>query len=430
MIRRFLREFPKIFIALTVIVASVTTLVFWKIRQARNSFLNGLFAPSERVKRVEVSVEGREERLLLVDNDLYDLDSGAVLATHWLEKGMPENLFYDGAAKKFIAKYPNGFVRYATNGAVEAMLLQKFKPAYSDDLKWMVFAKDKDLWRADVDWKEFKLVNERKLTSIEQFHEASFAENIMLGTDKTVVIRNITKLLRVNLETGDVKPVRLNINGIRKHRSPDGKRIVGLEGGQFYCYEVDSDEAKTIPVGRGVINDYQWLGNERCVAIAAGRKVVLYDRPKHTLTEVAALPFLCSVIAQPSPDNRFVFCLGGGKGVLVDLEKKTATPVSGGAGICWVSNDTYALSRDVPDSVLRGMWLQTVGEGERRVSPEPYLVSKKGGELMALRSTGLVIFATKHGLSKMTPDGTGLMELVKLAHPPALVMGIREWKVE
>ena len=61
MIRRFLRSAPKLFIALAVIVASITTLVIWKIRQARNSFLNGLFAPSERVKRVEVSVEGREE---------------------------------------------------------------------------------------------------------------------------------------------------------------------------------------------------------------------------------------------------------------------------------------------------------------------------------------------------------------------------------
>ena len=107
MFRRFLRSAPKLFIALAVIVASVTTLVIWKIHQARRSFLNALFAPGETVKKREPVIEGREGRLLLVDNDLYDLDSGAVLATNWLEKGMPEILFYDGAAKKFIAKYPD-----------------------------------------------------------------------------------------------------------------------------------------------------------------------------------------------------------------------------------------------------------------------------------------------------------------------------------
>jgi hypothetical protein len=431
MLRRFLRSAPKIFIALAVIVASVTTLVIWKIRRGANSMFAGLFAPGKPTIRREPLIEGREGRLLLVDNDLYDLDSGAVLAMRWLEKNMPERLFYDRSAKKFIAQYGNGFVRYATNGAAEAMLLRKFKPAFSDNLKWMVFAQGKDIWRAELDWKQFKLANEKKVTAIEQFNEASFAENIMFGTEKTLVVRNVMKLLRVNLETGDVKPVRMSINGIRKHRSPDGTRLVGFENGKFYCYDVDSDDAQIIPVGgRGVMNDYQWLGNDRCAVIAAMKTVVLYDRLKNTLSEVAPLPFLCVRIGEPSPDNRFVFCGGKGKGVVVDLEKKTATPLAGGAGMCWVSNDTYAFSREVADSDLRGTWLQTVGEGERRVSTEPFLVSKKGAELMVLPPSGLVIFATKRGLSKMRPDGTELAEFVKLAHPPALVMGIQEWKAE
>ena len=172
MIRRFLRAFPKYFIAVAVIIASVTTLVIWKFRHGVNSLFAGLFAPSAPRIRREPLIEGREGRLLLVDNNLYDLDSGVVLAEQWLVKGMPEKLFYDGNAKKFIAQYGNGLVRYASTGVADDTLLQKFRPAYSDDLKWIVFAKDKDLWRADVDWKEFKLVNERKLTSIEQFHEA------------------------------------------------------------------------------------------------------------------------------------------------------------------------------------------------------------------------------------------------------------------
>ena|ERR1043166_4759984 len=95
MLRRFLRSAPKIFIALAVIIASVTTLVIWKIRRGANSIFAGLFAPGKPTIRREPLIEGREGRLLLVDNDLYDLDSGAVLATRWLEKNMPERVTND-----------------------------------------------------------------------------------------------------------------------------------------------------------------------------------------------------------------------------------------------------------------------------------------------------------------------------------------------
>lgn len=104
MIRRFLRSAPKLFFAVAVIGASITILVVWKVRQARRSIFNGLFAPGEQVKRREPVIEGREGRLLVVDNDLYDLDSGAVLTTGWLEKGMPEKLYYDRETKRFIAQ--------------------------------------------------------------------------------------------------------------------------------------------------------------------------------------------------------------------------------------------------------------------------------------------------------------------------------------
>ena len=428
---RFVKAFPKYALVLIVLLGSTVAFgLWWFLHSAKNAFYGGRPVPVEDIGPKLALIEAKYDRLILIDNDLYEIDSGTVIFKNWLKVPMPLELFYESKSKKFIGHYERGFVRFGLNGVVEGDLGGKFKPAFSDDLKWMVFAKGKDIWRADIDWAAFKPVNERKVTAIEQFHEASFAENIMLGTEKTLVVRNMMKLLRVNLETGDVKPVRLNINGIRKHRSPDGKRLVGLEKGQFYCYDVDSDDAKTIPVGRGIMNDYQWLGNDRCVAIAGGTKVVHYDRLKHTLTEVTALPFPCVKIGEPSPDNRFVFCAGRGTGALVDLEKKTATPVAGGSGMCWVSNNTYAFSRELPDSDLRGTWLQTVGEGERRISTEPLLVNKTGAELMTLKSLGVVIFSTKHGLFKMKPDGTELEKFGKLDHPPVRALGIQQWKAE
>ena len=369
-------------------------------------------------------------RLLLVDNDLYDIDTGALIFKHWLKEEMPQRLFYDAAAKKFLAQYERGFVRYALNGTAEATLVQKSKPAFADDLKWVVYAKNRDIWRADVDWKEFKFVNERKVTAVEQFNDQYFADNIVVGTDKTLLVHNINKVLHVNLETGEVKPMQISLQEISKRKSPDSKAVVGLENGKFYYYDVDANEPQYFPVGRGAINDYQWLGNGKCLGIAAMKTVIQYDRAKHTLTELAALPTPCNRMGEPSPDGRFVFCASmvNGKAALLDVEKKTATPVTAGAGVCWVSNDTFAYSRELPESDLRGTWLQTVGEGERRVSPEPYLVSKKGAELMAVKCAGLVVFSTKHGLSKMKPDGTGVAQLCVLPHPPSRVESVEDWK--
>jgi hypothetical protein len=112
----------------------------------------------------------------------------------------------------------------------------------------------------------------------------------------------------------------------------------------------------------------------------------------------------------------------------VDVQKKTATPFKGGAGITWVSNETFAFSREVPDSELRGTWLQKAGEGEKRVSPEPYLVGKAGGFIMPLPSGDQVVFATKQGIGKMKPNGSELVEVVKPVHAPERILAIQDWK--
>lgn len=428
----WIRTFPKFVLVFTLIVGSTVAFgVWWFVLRPFSGLNWGGPRVVEDIRPKLAKLEAKQGRLLLVDNDLYEVDTGTLIFKNWLQKhGMPKRLFQDGQSKKFIAQYDRGFVRYEASGAVETALLHKFSPAFSHNLKWVLFARDKDIWRADVDWKKFKLANERKVTAIEQFNETYFADNIILGTEKTLVVRNSNKLLRVNLETGDVKPVRIKLNDIGDRRSPDSKSVVGVEGGQFYCYDVDSDDLKTIPVGRGAVHDYRWLGNARCVFIAAGRTVMLYDRTQHALSEIAALPSQLSKIGEPSPDGRFVFCAGRGNGVLVDLEQKTATAITGGAGIHWISKDTFAFSREVLDSELRGTWLQTAGENERRVSPDPYLVGKGGGFIMSLPDLGMVIFATKHGLSRMKPDGTEVADLMKLQAAPSRVLGVQDWKVE
>jgi hypothetical protein len=430
LLKRLVRQFPKWAFVATLLMVSTALFSFWWFTRSGKKTARPQAAVEDVGPKLAL-IASKWDRLVLVDNDLYDLDSGQVVFRNWLQDGVPLRLFYDATAKKIVAEYERGFIHYSLDGREEVRLAQTNKAVFSNDLKWAVFAKEKEVWRADIDWQAFKFTNERKVTSIEQFNEANFADNVVLLAQQTLVVRNFNALLRVNLETGSVKPMRIPLNNIGKRRSPDGKWVVGVQGVQFYCYDVDADDAKRIPIGRNAMTDFQWLGNDKCLGLAAGKAVVLYDRLSHSLTEVAALPFSCFRLGDPSPAGRFVFAAGGidgRNGALVDLEKKTAERVSGGAGIAWVSNDTFAFSREVPDSDLRGTWLQTAGQAERRVSPEPYLVTNGGAQLLVLPIPNLVVYVTHHQLTRMNSSGTGLSEMTALSRPPSRTLGIQKWK--
>jgi hypothetical protein len=422
-LKRLVRQFPKLVFVVTVLAVSTGLFALWWFKR---SVVGGRSSVADISRQVAL-IESKPERLLLVENDLYDVDSGTVIFPNWLKNGMPRRLFYDKTAKKFIAQYETGFIRYAATGEEDARLLMLSKPAFADDYKWMVFAKEREVWRADIDWLLFKIINEKKLTAIDQFFAGSFADNIQFGTEKTLIVRNVGKVLRVNLETGDVKPMRFVVEGLKKRHSPDSKFVVGVEGGQFYCYDVDADAAKTIDIGKGVVNNFQWLGNDRCIALAASKTVILYDRLQHTLTELIKLPSPNSRMGELSPGGRFIFTIGRGGALLLDLEQKTASVVTGGAGVRWVSADTFAFSREIPDSDLRGTWLQTVGHRERRVSPTPYLVVGNEAKMLKLPEAGFLIYSAKSGLFKMRLDGTDVSEVVKLPRAANAVMGIRPW---
>lgn len=374
--------------------------------------------------------EARIDYLFLADDDLYDAGTGELIFKNWLHGDHPNRLFYDAKTKKILGQYDRGFARYAFDGVREAAMMGKDPVAFCDGFKKAVYAKNKNVWIADADWQNFRFANERQVTMIGQFYEQNFAANIILLTDKTLVVRNLNYLLRVNLETGSVKPMRMPVLHIDKQRSPNSHWIVGVLQNQFFCYDVDADDAKTIPIGRTGISDYQWLGNDKCICLAGGKSVAIYDRIAQIITENATLPFRCFKIGEPSPDGRFVFAAGGldGRdGMLVDLEKKTAERVNGGVGITWVSNDAFAFSRDVPDSDSRGIWLQEAGNSEKRVLSDLCLTGTLRPALIALPS-GITVIETRSKLimtnvqdhsyvdiNKFHPsDASGLMTILNI----------------
>ncbi len=425
MILRLIRQFPKFALVAVVILGSTALFAFWWVSRPFKRGIAGPSAPVEDVAPKMARIEARPNSVLLVDNDLYDLDTGGVIFNGWLKEGIPLALFYDSQNGKIMARYERGFVRYSLDGKEEAAMVQKSPPGFSDDLKWAIYVKDRDLWRADIDWSLLRFQNDRRLTTIEQFND-QFAANLVFSTDKVLIIRNNAQLLRVDLESGDVKPTRMALLRIVKRRSPNGRYFWGEDHGSFFCYDVDTDETKILPVGRKVLGACQWLGDDRCAIIVEGRQVVMYDRLKHSFAEVTELPFGCSQIGESSAGERFAFCIGAGKGLLIDFEKKTATLVAGGAGIKWVSPNTFACSREVLDSSLRGTWFHTVGQGERRIALDPYLV-ERSGPMMMMSPAGMIVYATKHGLSKTNSDGTEVTEIIKLLRPPGRVIGLAEW---
>ena len=431
-----LKQFPKFVLVAGVIVGSTVLFVgWWFVHSRATSRTNprDIAAEQAAIGQKAAKVESRIDYLFLADNDLYDAGNGELLFRNWLKGDAPHRLFYDRASKKLYGQYDRGFARYAFDGAREATMMEKDPLGFFDDSKKIVFVRNKNVWVADVDWESFRFINERQVTNIDSFYENHFAENLVLLTSKTLIVRNLNNLLRVNLETGNVKPTRIPLGDIGKRRSPDSKWVVGVLNGQFYCYDVDGDSAKTIPVGRTGIGDYQWLGNDRCLGVAAGKEIVNYDRTANTLTAVTALPFPCFRIGEPSPGGRYIFAAGGFEGrngVVVDLQNKTAAKVSGGAGIMWVNADTFAYSREIPDSDLRGSWFQKVGEGEKRISPEPYLVSSGVSRLIQLPQAGLLILETAHGLTKMKPDGSGIALMPRPVRSPKNMLRIDQWPLD
>ena len=435
---RFIKSLPKVALVLGVILVSTGLFAWWYYFRSPQAVLVNLLTHKEDEKKLEQKgqvVEAHIGRVVMLDDDVYDLDTGEAIFRHWLRDGTPLRVFYDAERKKMIAFYGGGFVRYAMSGKEEGRLADRFPMLFSKDLALAYHVKNKDIWRADVDWETWALKNDKQITSINQFNDSFFAKNVVLLTEKTMLVRNGTALLHVNLDNGAVKPTRFDLTHLGSRRSPDGKFVVGLEKGQFFCYDVNEDAVKTIQVGRGAINSYQWLGNDRCAFIASGKEVMVYDRPSHKLTEIAALPDFCNKIGEPSPDGRSVFCGSRKSIILVDIEHKRADTLMGGRGIGWVNSDSFVYSREVPDSDLRGTWMQEPAGKERRIWNEPFIPSKSGKSVLPIKSAALVVFVTKDGVMRMNPDGTEVQVVKNLATAsgrfvqlPSRLLGIEDWK--
>ncbi len=232
MMWRWIKQLPKFAFVAAVILGSSTLFGLWWVTHPHQSAGGGA-AATENVAPKIARIEAHPKTVILVDNDLYDLDTGVIIFRGWLKEGTPIALYYDSASAKIVARYERGFVRYGLDGKEEATLIEKSPPAFSDNLKWALLERERDLWRADIDWTALKFLVARRLTSIEQFSN-QFAANIVLSTETNAIIRNNGRLLRVNLASGEVKPASVSMLHLAKRRSPNGRYLLGEDRGRLF----------------------------------------------------------------------------------------------------------------------------------------------------------------------------------------------------
>lgn len=433
---RLIKAFPKFAIALAAFVISTSLFGLWWLSRK-----SALPAPERRVALVDPSQEAVKAKiatlpskmgwLALVGSDLYDVSTGERIFANWLS-GIPQKLFYQPQTNKLMVHAERGVMRYGLDGKRDAAMGETSPPAFMQDGKKAMFIRDGDIWLADVDWKAFIFANERQATKYGKFQAGFFAANLQLYSEKALIVREGNQFLHVDLKSGSIKQVKIPQMQLVKRRSPDGSKVFGEDNGKLILFDVEGASASAVPGVQQRAVDFQWMDNNTCAFINGnGASVAVYDRQRSTVSQIAKLPFDCNKMAGPSLDGRYVLCAGRKGIAVVDLKGKKATDFGTPAQhFGWVSNDTLIYSRDVPDTGVRGTWLKTIGESERQVLGDPYVVGRDGAAAVSpMLDVGLVVFGTKDALFRMKPDGLQLQEIAKLTRPVGRIQAVEIWGV-
>ncbi len=435
---RLIKQFPKYAVVLGVIIVSTGLFGFWWYFRRPSPVVQTPptdVAPAKPAEDSGEKIAQRIEHLILANDDLIDIESGEVVAKNWLNGDRPLKIWFDEQNRKIIGRFERGFKRYALNGKEEALIGHRNGVLASEDRDFAIYAEQGDVWRADVDWSAFSLVNAKRLTSIGGFNDQFFAQGLVLATKKALVVLNMNQLLRVTLDNGEVTPMQVMVNQSNERRSPDGAVYMGDtyagKGRAVYAYDVDSNSVKTAELPRSSVTSVVWAGKNDCYILADGQVLYRFDRSKGSFDEVMKIPLFVSVITEPSENGRFLICAYQGGAAFADLEKKKFLPLEHPAqNVSWAGADTIALSTNAMDSNLRGTWLLKLdGSKPVRVSLEPYMLDGNGqSSLLVLKDSGQVILGTRTGLFKMKPGEAQAKMFSSFTAPSVRLISIQKWQ--
>lgn len=434
---RTIKRFPQMALVGGVLVISTVLFAFWWMNRPKPALASVPQPADEIVEQPKPAPFKPYEvnRLLVADGDLIDIETGEVLAKKWLKGEAPGRLWYDERTGKIIGKHERGIVRYHPDGTKDAEILSINGVAISEDLSMALYAKEKDIWKAGIDWEAFKLVDEKRVTSQGNIMDRYFLQNVQLATNKVVVAQNMNQFLRVNLVTGEVTLTRIPMSEVGERRSPDGAILLGevteRQAPKVFAYDVEADDAKFFDLpGRFRATEFAWLSKDKAAFLIVGKEVWTYDRASNEIAKVMDLPMHIAQMAKPSPTGRFVFCLGQQGALIADLEKKEIQPINAPAqSYEWIGEDRLILSREVPDTNLRGTWTFQLGtDSPIRVSTEPYYVARNSsGSVLYMKEAGAVIFSTRTGIFKLKPDADTPVQVLGTEKPSVRLQKVDKW---
>lgn len=281
-------------------------------------------------------------------------------------------------------------------------------PFVSGDLRRLVYLKNGDLWRAEIDWQAGEVVNHRQVTSAGVLHTDHEWPRPVLWYGNTLLMEgHLSKekpILRIDLESGEIDELgRMNL--FKKplpFLSPSGSRACNGQEKVLTCFDLAASRLYEIPLpdarGRtfvgvgggkrdssGAAAGIEWIDDQTMVALyyTTGRNgesdygLVRTDFERETaerilsgqthVKELEVLPGTThvAVVTGPDSDPRLVR-VGIRDGTVVELPK---TLELGGR---WLDANRYLYGRKEGGVDAIGTWMYDVSTGtETKVCERP-----------------------------------------------------------
>lgn len=381
-VRALWKKSPKWFIAIAIVaVSTIMFAVWWFGRKSEERQIAEQKVEAAEAKRDEVIVADVEidpKTMFVSGKRVYQLKGSEIVEVAGIrfdfggELSANAIVAYDG--ERFLVAENARYFAYHKNGRSIGQLTlsdgSRFDGHSSNDLDSAVFAKNGDIWGAEIDWGKAVLINERKVTDTGLFTLSPFTKALHAATEKALIYSDIRAgRMHVDLLTGKVEPVEMPVNCVT---SPDGKLLIGDVAGrphQFVVLDIDTQQLNQFPIPMRVNpGGFAWLNNEQS-AYAIGADIYLY-RHKHGDFEILFRGINRSQqiqLSTPSYGNEYIVANEPGTAataIKVDTEESFPLPEITATAFEWISQNAMLLISDVTDSESRGTWFYRIGSGE------------------------------------------------------------------
>jgi hypothetical protein len=371
----------KKFLPIIYILFAAGIIAVWFLRSSKGhiSKQEVAEAKSEIIEKKKEKLSANFEKVFLAGRDLYDLETGKPLFENWFSGtgSAPGRIFYLTRTKRIVAQYGRNFGLFSLDGKQEQVLPAS---AVSDDLTHGFFPKDGDIWLGKIDWQKGIYTDERKITSVGYFKDQYFVDNVLLGTDKKLLVRQPQKLLLVDVDSGRVQESDLPLEDLASRASPDRSQVIGLVRGRKgggYVFSLETGEASPVEMPERIgISQYVWLSPEHCLLVVIGKGILSYKKGASQVEVLLETPV--RQITSVSPDGKYAIAVAGPHTRpeigLINIQTKSIEKLPGDLeGIFWTDPTHFFFSRITLDSELRGTWVRNVDGVEKRLAPAPYV---------------------------------------------------------